>query len=82
MMVFFATALGIFCSYLTLKTQSIYPACIAHGALNAIRELPLFFCQPDYNALLGPKPSGIVGMAGLLLLDIFLMRSLRKQSAP
>ena len=82
MMVVFATALGIFCSYLTLKTQSIYPACIAHGALNAIRELPLFFCQPDYNALLGPKPSGIVGMAGLLLLDIFLMRSLRKQSAP
>lgn len=79
MMVVFATVLGIFCSFLTLKTNSIYPACITHGALNAIREFPLFLCQPDYNALLGPKPSGIVGMAGFLLLDIVLMRILRKQ---
>ena len=79
MMVVFATVLGIFCSFLTLKTKSIYPACIAHGALNAIREFPLFLCQPGYNALLGPKPSGIVGMAGFLLLDIVLMRMLRKQ---
>ena len=38
MMVLFATSTGIFLSDLTLKSRSIFPACIAHGAINAIRE--------------------------------------------
>lgn len=36
MMVLFATSIGIFFSYLTLKSKSIFPACIAHGAINAL----------------------------------------------
>ncbi len=74
MMVLFAVSIGAFCSYLTLKSGSIFPACIAHGALNAIREAPLFICVTTYNALLGPKPSGLIGMIGFLVLGavIFL----------
>lgn len=68
MMVLFATTLGIFLSYLTLKSKSIFPACIAHGALNAIREAPLLICLDTYNALWGPKPSGLIGMTGFLVL--------------
>ncbi len=73
MMVVFATVLGIFMSYLTLRSGSIWPACIAHGAVNAVREAPLLICGAGYNVLLWPKPSGIIGMAGFIILGAALM---------
>ena len=73
MMVLFATSIGIFFSHLTLKSRSIFPACIAHGAINAIREAPLLICLDTYNALLGPKPSGLIGMTGFLILGAIIM---------
>ena len=72
MMVLFASTTGIFFSYLTLKSRSIFPACIAHGAINAIREAPLLICLDTYNALLGPKPSGLIGMTGFLVLGAII----------
>ena len=73
MMGVFATVLGVFMSYLTLRSGSIWPACVAHGAVNAVREAPLLICAAGYNALLGPKPSGIIGMAGFIVLGGALM---------
>lgn len=82
MMVLFATTLGIFFSYLTLRSGSIFPACIAHGAINAIREAPLLVCLDTYNALLGPKPSGLIGMAGFLVLGAVLLVKLARDPEP
>lgn len=79
MMVVFATVLGVFMSYLTLRSGSIWPACVAHGAVNAVREAPLLICAAGYNALLGPKPSGIIGMAGFIVLGGVLMFRLDKK---
>ena len=79
MMVVFATVLGVFMSYLTLRSGSIWPACIAHGAVNAVREAPLLICAAEYNALLGPKPSGLIGMAGFIVLGGVLMFRLDKK---
>lgn len=73
MMCVFAAVLGIFLSWLTLKSESIFPACIAHGAVNAVRETPLVICMGGYNVLLGPKPSGLIGMAGFLILAVVLL---------
>ncbi len=60
---------GIFCCYCWYifllpdpEIQKHFPACIAHGAISAIREATLFICLDTYNALLGPKPSGFIGM--------------------
>ena len=78
-MVVFATVLGVFMSYLTLRSGSIWPACVAHGAVNAVREAPLLICAAGYNALLGPKPSGIIGMAGFIVLGGVLMFRLDKK---
>lgn len=72
MMIVFASSVGVFLSYLTIKTKSIIPACISHGVINALREAPLFICVSNYNALLGPKPSGIIGMSGFLVTGIIL----------
>ena len=79
MMVVFATVLGVFMSYLTLRSGSIWPACVAHGAVNAVREAPLLICAAGYNALLGPKPSGLIGMAGFIVLGGVLMFRLDKK---
>lgn len=79
MMVIFATTVGIFLVYVTIRTQSIVPACIAHGVINAIREAPLFVCVVDYNALLGPKPSGIIGMFGFLVLGVIILIKIGKE---
>ena len=79
MMVVFATVLGVFMSYLTLRSGSIWPACVAHGAVNAVREAPLLICAAEYNDLLGPKPSGLIGMAGFIVLGGVLMFRLDKK---
>ena len=80
MMIVFATSVGIFLSYLTIKTRSVIPACISHGVINAIREAPLFICVSGYNALLGPKPSGIIGMVGFLILGTIIMLKIHKNN--
>lgn len=80
MMVLFATSTGIFLSDLTLKSRSIFPACIAHGAINAIREAPLLICLDTYNALLGPKPSGLIGMTGFLILGAVILAGFAQYS--
>ncbi len=49
------------------------PACISHEVINALCEAPLFICESNYTALLGPKPSGIIGMSGFLVMGIVLM---------
>ena len=73
LMIVFATSVGVFLSYLTIKTKSIIPAYISHGVINALREAPLFICVSNYNVLLGPKPSGVIGMSGFLVIGIVLM---------
>ena len=73
MMIVFATSVGVFLSWLTIKTKSIIPASISHGVINALREAPLFICVSNYNTLLGPKPSGVIGMSGFLVIGIVLM---------
>lgn len=70
----------IFLSYLTIKTNSVIPASIAHGVINAVREAPLCIMSvSSYNALLGPKPSGIIGMVGFILLGIIILIKLNKE---
>ena len=79
MMVLFAATVGVLLTYLVNKTNSIIPSCIAHGAINAIREAPLFICLLGNNALLGPKPSGIIGMSGFLIIGIVLLVKTKKK---
>lgn len=79
MMIVFATVVGSFLSYVTIKTESIIPACIAHGAINAIREAPLFIAKSSANALLGPKPSGIIGMSIFIIISILVMKEFEKK---
>ncbi len=63
-----------FYAWVTLRTGSVWPACLAHGVNNAAGLLMVYFLQGEWNRLLGPSTDGIIGSLGyvLLALPIFL----------
>jgi len=62
-------------SWMTLRTGSVWPACIAHAENNAFFTLMVYFLIRKPDVLIGPAPEGIVGCLGyvLLALPIFLI---------
>ncbi len=71
-------------SWMTLRTGSVWPACIAHAVNNAFCVMTTYFLEGEPNALIGPGVEGIVGCLGyvLLALPIFLSPSALAHAAP
>jgi len=67
MMVLVCMVLGTWLAYLTIRSGSILPACIFHGAGNVIGELAALVSFLGISPLLGPNPTGLIGLSGLLL---------------
>jgi len=67
--------LGIFLGWLTLRSKSIWPAVIGHGAINGIAGVAVFATIGEPNTLLGPLPVGIVGSLGFALVAIAIFFS-------
>ncbi|MBR2046247.1 MAG: CPBP family intramembrane metalloprotease [Agathobacter sp.] len=78
-MCLFCTVIGIFMSYITLKTQSCIPAVLAHGAINAFASIGIYFTIDGGNAFIGPAPTGVIGMIAFIVLDIFLVKEMNKK---
>lgn len=78
MMCLFCTVLGIFMSYVTLKTQSCIPAILAHGAVNGIGAIGIYFTQDGGNPFMGPAPTGIIGLIPFILVAIPMVIHLKK----
>ncbi len=72
-MVWFTVLVGIFFAWLTIKTKSMWPANIAHGALNGIAAIGTIFLAKAPPALIGPYPTGVVGSIPFLLLGVGLL---------
>jgi uncharacterized protein len=71
-MVWFTLVAGIFLSWVTLRSASVWPAVIGHAAINGIAGiavLPLVL-GGDPNLLLGPYPSGIVASIGFTVVAL------------
>lgn len=81
MMCLFCTVLGTFMSYVTLKTKSCLPAVIAHGAVNGIAAIGIYFTKDGGNPFVGPAPTGILGMIPFILLAVFMVIHLKKDEA-
>jgi membrane protease YdiL (CAAX protease family) len=71
-------------AWVTLRTGSVWPACIAHGVHNATSMLVIYFLRGEPDSLIGPNAEGIVGCLGyaLLALLIFLIPRILAQPAP
>ena len=78
MMCVFCTVLGIFLSYITLKTGSCIPAILAHGAVNGIGAIGIYFTRDGGNPFVGPAPMGIIGIVPFVLVAIPMVVYLKK----
>ena len=46
---------------------------IIHGVVNVIGEIPVFISFSGKNGLLGPNPTGLISMSGLILCAIIML---------
>jgi len=72
-MVMFTTSVGILLAWVSLKSGSVWPAAIAHGALNGIASLGALFLVKNPPALLGPYPTGVIGGLPFLMVGIIIL---------
>ena len=79
MMCVFCITLGIFLSFVTLKTGSCIPAVLAHGAINGIAAIGIYFTFDGGNPFIGPAPTGIIGMIPFILVAIPMVLHLKKK---
>ncbi len=73
--VWFTILFATFQSWVTLRGGSVWPAVIAHGALNGIASWPILFVLTTPPRLLGPGINGLIGGIPLLLLVLVLFFS-------
>jgi uncharacterized protein len=76
MMTLVCTVLGTWLAYVTIRSESILPAVLLHGVSNVIGEMAAFVSFMRVSPLLGPTPTGLIGMSGLLIGAIFLFTKL------
>lgn len=81
-MIWFTIVIGIFLGWVTLKSGSVWPAVIGHGAINGIAGVGALFVQGEPNTLLGPLPTGVIGGIGFALIALLLFFSPRGLAEP
>lgn len=69
----FCIVMGIFFSFLTLKTKSCLPAILAHGGINSIAAVGMYLTTDGGNPFIGPAPTGIIGASAFIVVDILLV---------
>lgn len=72
MMILVTIVSGIWMSYITLKTKNCMYAAIIHGAFNIIGEVGNWISLSTKSSLLGPAPTGIIGLSFLLVGAVIL----------
>jgi membrane protease YdiL (CAAX protease family) len=75
--VVFVLCLSAFLAWVTLRSGSVWPAAIGHGAINASAVLMLPFASGELDRLIGPLPVGIVGGLGYIVLAMLIFFSTR-----
>ncbi len=68
----FCIVTGIFFSYLSMKTKSCLPAVLAHGGINSIAAIGMYFTKDGGNPFVGPAPTGVVGAIPFIIVAILL----------
>lgn len=81
-MCIFCIVIGIFLSFVSLKTKSCIPAVIGHGAINSISAIGVYFTKDGGNPFLGPAPTGIVGaLPFIIAAALMVIFGLREKEA-
>jgi membrane protease YdiL (CAAX protease family) len=81
-MVIFCIVLGTIFSYVTIKTNSCLPAIFAHGSINSIAAVGIYYSVDGGNPFVGPSPTGIIGGIGFILVAVvFMVRLVREEKS-
>ncbi len=79
MMCVFTVIAGTLLAYVSLKTESAWPAIFAHGMINGCAALGTLFTFDGGDPFLGPMPTGIIGMAGFIVVTVVLCATWNKR---
>lgn len=71
-MIIFCIILGIIEGYAAIKLESAVPAAMIHSTLNAGAAIPILLTRGEYNPLVGPAITGVVGGIPFIILAIVL----------
>ena len=80
MMLLTCIVLGVLFSYVTIRTGNCMYAAVAHGVVNVIGELPVYFSTDLTSTLLGPNPTGLLTMIPLLIASAVCFLKLAKSA--
>jgi uncharacterized protein len=65
-----ACALSVILSWVTLRSGSVWPAAVGHGAINAFTGLAALTLVGPPNSLLGPLTGSLIGSVGVFILAL------------
>jgi membrane protease YdiL (CAAX protease family) len=74
----FTVGVGTVLAWLTVREGSVWPASVAHGAVNAVAGITVLFLAGQPNTLVGPTPVGVVGGLPWLVLAGYLLWERRR----
>ena len=75
LMTWFTILLGVFLAWVTVKSNSVWPAVIAHAGINGIAGVGILFAKGEPSTLIGPLPTGILGGIGFVIIAFILFLS-------
>ena len=81
-MIAFCLFIGSFFSYLVIRTKSVLPAAIGHGALNGFVGITAFFTIGDVSPFIGPMATGIIGGIGFIVVGTICYVLVGRQAKP
>lgn len=81
MMCLFCVVIGTILTWLTIRTNSVWAAVIAHGAINGFAAAPLFFVADNTHSLIGPTATGLLGMSAFIVVAVIVCVKARNYSA-
>lgn len=78
-MCLFCIVIGVFLSYVTIRTGSCLAAAIGHGAINGFASAGILFSATGGNPFVGPLSTGIVGGSAFIVVAAVMMWDLHRR---
>jgi membrane protease YdiL (CAAX protease family) len=75
MMVWVTMAWGVLIGWLTLRGKSVWPAVIAHGALNGFAAISTLVTKGSPSPLVGPLPTGVIASLPFVAAALWVLLS-------
>lgn len=73
--------LGVICAYVMVVSGNVMYCAVIHGAVNVIGEIPVFLSVSRRSGLLGPNPTGLIGMSVLIICAVVMFLRLPRTEA-